>query len=74
MKEGDRNRCVDLIGYTPWGCMILCRLPTGEMHKRYGFIYVDYQDDGHRRELVLKKDSIDWYKQVIAFQRGRSWR
>ena len=32
---------VDLIGYTPWGCIDLVSLSTGEMAKRYGFIYVD---------------------------------
>ena len=37
---------VDLIGYTPWGCIDLVSASTGEMEKRYGFIYVDYQDDG----------------------------
>ena len=37
---------IELIGYTPWGCIDLVSASTGEMHKRYGFIYVDYQDDG----------------------------
>ena len=37
---------VDLMGYTPWGCIDLVSASTGEMHKRYGFVYVDYQDDG----------------------------
>ncbi|MBQ1877604.1 MAG: family 1 glycosylhydrolase, partial [Erysipelotrichaceae bacterium] len=37
---------VELMGYTPWGCIDLVSASTGEMHKRYGFIYVDYQDDG----------------------------
>jgi 6-phospho-beta-glucosidase len=28
---------VDLIGYTPWGCIDLVSAGTGEMSKRYGF-------------------------------------
>ena len=39
---------------------------TGEMAKRYGFVYVDYQDDGSGDGKRLKKDSADWYKKVIA--------
>lgn len=37
---------VELWGYTPWGCIDLVAASTGEMAKRYGFIYVDYQDNG----------------------------
>lgn len=37
---------VDLMGYTPWGCIDLVSASTGEMAKRYGFVYVDRQDDG----------------------------
>lgn len=57
---------VDLIGYTPWGCIDLVSASTGEMEKRYGFIYVDYQDDGTGDGKRIKKDSFDWYKKVIA--------
>ena len=39
---------------------------SGEMAKRYGFIYVDYQDDGTGDGKRLKKDSFYWYKKVIA--------
>jgi len=37
---------VDLMGYTPWGCIDCVSFTTGEMKKRYGFIYVDKNDDG----------------------------
>lgn len=57
---------VELWGYTPWGCIDLVSASTGEMHKRYGFIYVDYQDDGTGEGARHKKDSFDWYKKVIA--------
>ena len=39
---------VDLIGYTPWGCIDLVSAGTGEMKKRYGFVYVDMDDEGAR--------------------------
>lgn len=57
---------VDLIGYTPWGCIDLVSASTGEMEKRYGFIYVNYQDDGSGDGSRSKKDSFDWYRKVIA--------
>ncbi|MBQ0064449.1 MAG: family 1 glycosylhydrolase [Firmicutes bacterium] len=59
---------VELIGYTPWGCIDLISVSTGEMAKRYGFIYVDYQDDGTGDGSRYKKDSFYWYKKVIASQ------
>ena len=57
---------VDLIGYTPWGCIDLVSASTGEMSKRYGFIYVDKNDDGSGTFSRSKKKSFDWYKNVIA--------
>ncbi len=39
---------------------------TGEMSKRYGFIYVDSDDQGKWSLKRSKKKSFDWYKQVIA--------
>ncbi len=56
---------VDLIGYTPWGWIDLVSASTGEMAKRYGFVYVDYNDDGTGDGKRYKKDSFDWYKNVI---------
>ncbi len=57
---------VDLIAYTPWGCIDLVSASTGEMAKRYGFIYVDKQDDGTGSFKRIPKKSFDWYKGVIA--------
>ncbi len=57
---------VDLIGYTTWGCIDLVSAGTGEMRKRYGFIYVDKHDDGTGTMARSKKDSFYWYKKVIA--------
>lgn len=57
---------VDLMGYTPWGCIDLVSASTGEMAKRYGFIYVEKYDDGTGTLARRKKKSFDWYKNVIA--------
>ncbi len=56
---------VDLIGYTPWGCIDLVSLSTGEMAKRYGMIYVNKFDDGTGDLSRIKKDSFYWYQTVI---------
>ena len=56
---------VDLMGYTPWGCIDLVSASTGEMAKRYGFIYVEKYDDGSGDLSRRKKKSFDWYKNVI---------
>lgn len=57
---------VDLRGYTPWGCIDLVSASTGEMRKRYGFIFVERYDDGSGDYSRRKKDSFYWYKKVIA--------
>lgn len=57
---------VPLLGYTMWGCIDLISAGTGEMKKRYGFIYVDKDNDGSGTLERKKKKSFDWYKQVIA--------
>ena len=57
---------VDLIGYTTWGCIDVVSAGTGEMRKRYGFIYVDMDDEGNGTLNRSRKDSFWWYKQVIA--------
>ena len=57
---------VDLIGYCPWGCIDLVSAGTGEMRKRYGFIYVDRDDEGNGTLNRYKKDSFYWYQKVIA--------
>ena len=57
---------MDLLGYTMWGCIDLISASTGEMSKRYGFIYVDSDDEGHGTFDRYRKDSFYWYKKVIA--------
>lgn len=57
---------VNLIGYTPWGCIDLISASTGEMAKRYGFVYIDANDKSEGSYTRIKKDSFYWYKKVIA--------
>lgn len=57
---------VDLMGYLAWGPIDLVSASTGQMQKRYGFIYVDYNDDGIGTMQRSKKQSFDWYRRVIA--------
>jgi len=57
---------VELMGYTTWGPIDLVSASTGEMKKRYGFIYVDKDNDGKGSGQRLRKLSFDWYRQVIA--------
>ena len=57
---------VDCFGYTMWGSTDLVSLSTGEMKKRYGFIYVDMDDKGNGTLKRSKKDSFEWMKKVIA--------
>ncbi len=57
---------VDLMGYTMWGCTDLVSASTGEMKKRYGFVYVDLDNDGNGDLHREPKDSFYWYQRVIA--------
>jgi len=66
MKDAVEQDGVDLLGYTTWGCIDLVSAGTGEMKKRYGFIYVDRDNEGNGTLKRSKKKSFDWYKQVIA--------
>ena len=56
---------VEVMGYTAWGCIDLVSQSKGEMSKRYGFIYVDINDDGTGSRARYKKNSFYWYKKVI---------
>ena len=56
---------VDVMGYTMWGPIDLIAASTGEMKKRYGFIYVDVDDYGNGTYQRYKKDSFYWYQKVI---------
>lgn len=66
MKEAILEDGVECIGYTPWGCIDLISAGTGEMKKRYGFIYVDKDNEGKGTLERAKKDSFAWYQTVIA--------
>jgi 6-phospho-beta-glucosidase len=66
MKKAVEIDGVDLIGYTPWGCIDVVSFGTGELRKRYGFIYVDLNDDGTGTGNRYKKKSFDWYQKVVA--------
>lgn len=59
---------VELMGYTPWGCIDCVSFTTGQYSKRYGFIHVDKNDDGSGTLKRSKKKSFGWYQQVIASQ------
>ncbi|MEH7634879.1 family 1 glycosylhydrolase [Bacillus pumilus] len=65
MKEAVKEG-VDLMGYTPWGCIDLISCGTSQMSKRYGLIYVDQDDRGNGTLDRYRKDSFYWYKNVIA--------
>lgn len=60
VKEG-----VNLIGYNSWGCIDLVAASTGQLSKRYGYIYVDIDDEGNGTFKRYRKDSFYWYKHVI---------
>ncbi|WP_272899161.1 glycoside hydrolase family 1 protein [Caldalkalibacillus salinus] len=65
MKEAVADG-VELLGYTAWGPIDLISFSTSEMSKRYGFIYVDQDDDGNGTLERSRKDSFYWYQKVIA--------
>lgn len=61
---------VELMGYTSWGCIDLVSASTAQMKKRYGYIYVDRDDDGSGTLNRYKKKSFYWYRDVIASNGG----
>lgn len=65
MKNAIREDGVKVLGYTPWGCIDLISAGTGEMSKRYGFIYVDLDDQGKGSGKRSRKKSFYWYRDVI---------
>lgn len=68
MRDAIIKDGVDLMGYTMWGCIDLVSAGTGEMKKRYGFVYVDKDDHGNGTLERSRKDSFFWYKKVIDNQ------
>ena len=57
---------VECLGYTMWGPVDLVSLSTGEMKKRYGFIYVDMDDKGNGSLKRTPKKSYAWMKEIIT--------
>lgn len=66
MKKAVIEDGVELMGYTPWGCIDCVSFTTGQYSKRYGFIHVDKYDDGSGTLARSRKASFGWYQQVIA--------
>lgn len=61
---------VDVLGYTSWGCIDLVSASTAQMSKRYGFIFVDRNDDGSGTFARYPKKSFGWYRDVIESNGG----
>lgn len=66
IKDAIQFDGINIFGYTPWGCIDLISCSTGQLSKRYGFIYVDADDLGNGTYQRYEKDSFHWYKKVIA--------
>lgn len=66
MKKAIEEDGVPILGYQVWGCIDPISFTTGEMKKRYGFIYVDRQNDGTGSYQRSVKQSFYWYQKVIA--------
>jgi 6-phospho-beta-glucosidase len=64
VNEAIKDGC-EVMGYLYWGPIDIVSAGTGEMKKRYGFIYVDRDNDGNGTMERSKKDSYDWFKEVI---------
>ncbi len=65
LKEAIKDG-VEVMGYTSWGCIDVVSASTAELKKRYGYIYVDRNDDGTGTLQRYKKKSFYWYQKVIA--------
>ena len=66
MRDAVNMDGVDLLGYTMWAPIDIVSASTGEMDKRYGFIYVDKNNSGEGTLNRSRKRSFEWYKEVIA--------
>jgi 6-phospho-beta-glucosidase len=64
---------VEVMGYTPWGCIDFISAGTGEMRKRYRLIYVDKNDQGERSLERYRKKSFYWYQKVIETNGENIW-
>ena len=65
MKDAVEIDGIPLMGYTMWGCIDLVSAGTGEMKKRYGFVYVDLDDEGKGSFNRYRKDSFYYYQKII---------
>ena len=65
MRDAIDQDGVEMLGYCPWSVMDLLSSHQG-FRKRYGFIYVDKNDDGTGTGRRFRKKSFGWYKKVIA--------
>ena len=65
MEKAINEDGLPLLGYTTWGPIDLVSASTGEMKKRYGFIYVDKDNEGKGTLARSRKDSFYWYQKVI---------
>lgn len=65
MKDAVDLDGVDVMGYTTWAPIDIVSAGTGEMRKRYGFVYVDMDDKGNGSLKRMKKESFQWYQKVI---------
>lgn len=70
MKDAIEIDEVDCFGYTTWGPIDIVSAGTGEMKKRYGFVYVDLDDLGHGTMKRSRKKSFNWYQKVIQTNGG----
>ena len=70
MRDAINIDHVPCFGYTMWAPIDLVSLSTGEMKKRYGFVYVDMDDKGNGTLKRYRKDSFHWMKKVIATNGG----
>ena len=66
IREAINEDGVILWGNMAWSCIDLVSAGTGEMKKRYGFIYINRDNEGKGTLKRSKKKSFDWYKEVIA--------
>ena len=57
---------MNVLSYTTWGCIDMISASTAQMSKRYGFIYVDRNDDGTGTLARYRKKSFHWYREVIT--------
>ncbi|SHE30204.1 glycoside hydrolase family 1 protein [Vibrio gazogenes] len=59
---------VELMGYTSWGPIDLVSASTAQLAKRYGYIYVDRNDDNQGTLDRIRKKSFYWYQDIIQSQ------